>query len=192
MLADERLNMEQRIQLQQEYAEAVKNLQAVQVTDASASWGNFMDYIKNTQFDQLATMQAGWDEMMGSIVNFGQNMLTEQKSWNERCKELANDLANGIFNTFTKVIMQGLVMKSIMSIFPGMGGGGSLQSHNMSSYSSSWNPGNMAFAFANGGVADGWLSTRPRLMPRDSAGFEFGDDAVSDECVGILHMRFSS
>ena len=156
MLADERLNIEQRIQLQQEYAEAVKNLQAVQVTDASASWGNFMDYIKNTQFDQLATMQAGWDEMMGSIVNFGQNMLTEQKSWNERCKELANDLANGIFNTFTKVIMQGLVMKSIMSIFPGMGGGGSLQSHNMSSYSSSWNPGNMAFAFANGGVANGW------------------------------------
>lgn len=156
MLADERLNIEQRIQLQQEYAEAVKNLQAVQVTDASASWGNFMDYIKNTQFDQLATMQAGWDEMMNSVVNFGQNMLTEQKSWNERCKELANDLANGIFNTFTKVIMQGLVMKSIMSIFPGMGGGGSLQSHNMSSYSSIWNPGNMAFAFANGGVANGW------------------------------------
>lgn len=156
MLADERFNLEQRIQLQQEYAEVVKNLQAVQVTDASASWGNFMDYIKNTQFDQLATMQAGWDEMMNSITNFGQNMLTEQKSWNERCKDLANDLANSLFNTFTKVIMQGLVMQSIFSLFPGMGGGGSLVSHNMSSYSSSWNPGNMAFAFANGGVASGW------------------------------------
>lgn len=156
MLADERLNIEQRIQLQQEYAEAVKNLQAVQVTDMQASWGNFMDYIKNTQFDQLATMQAGWDEMMGSIVNFGQNMLTEQKSFSERCKDLYNDLANGIFNAFTKVIMQGLVMKAIMSMFPGMGGGGSLPSWNMSSYSNSWNSGNMAFAFANGGVANGW------------------------------------
>ena len=156
MLADERLNMEQRIQLQQEYAEAVKNLQAVQVTDMQASWGNFMDYIKNTQFDQLATMQAGWDEMMGSIVNFGQNMLTEQKSFSERCKDLYNDLANSIMNTMTKVIMQGLVMKAIMSMFPGMGGGGSLPSWNMSSYSNSWNSGNMAFAFANGGVANGW------------------------------------
>ena len=156
MLADERLNMEQRILLQQEYAEAVKNLQAVQATDLQASWGNFMDYIKNTQFDQLATLQAGWDEMMGSIVNFGQNMLTEQKSFSERCKDLYNDLANSIMNTMTKVVMQGLVMKAIMSMFPGMGGGGSLPSWNMSSYSDSWNPGNMAFAFANGGVANGW------------------------------------
>lgn len=156
MLADERLNMEQRILLQQEYAEAVKNLQAVQAADLQASWGNFMDYIKNTQFDQLATLQSGWDEMMSSIVNFGQNMLTEQKSFSERCKDLYNDLANSIMNTMTKVIMQGLVMKSIMSMFPGMGGGGSLPSWNMSSYSNSWNSGNMAFAFANGGVANGW------------------------------------
>lgn len=156
MLADERLNMEQRIQLQQEYAEAVKNLQAVQVTDMQASWGNFMDYIKNTQFDQLATMQAGWDEMMGSIVNFGQNMLTEQKSFSERCKDLYNDLANTLFNTFTKVIMQGLVMKAVTGLFGFGGGSGNLQSHNMSSYSNSWNTGNMAFAFANGGLANGW------------------------------------
>ena len=152
MLADERLNMEQRILLQQEYAEAVKNLQAVQATDLQASWGNFMDYIKNTQFDQLATLQSGWDEMMSSIVNFGQNMLTEQKSFSERCKDLYNDLANSIMNTMTKVIMQGLVMKAIMSMFPGMGGGGgskfNLANDFQSAYGLSYH--------ANGGVANGW------------------------------------
>ena len=154
LLADEKLNQEQRIQLQQEYAQAVKNLQEVQATDLQASWGNFLHYIKNTQLDQLATLKTGWDSIVSSITNFGQNMLTEQKSFSERCKDLYNDLANSILNTMTKIIMQGLVMKAIFSMFPGMGGGGDTIS--LESLTGQRGVLSTLPPFANGGVANGW------------------------------------
>ena len=38
------------------------------------------------------------------------------------------------------------------------------------------------------GVADSGLSASPRFVPRDHSGFQFRDDAVGDERVGVLHF----
>lgn len=122
MLTADTLTTEQRLQLQQQYSEAVIALQQAQATSWQDSWSTALEHLKNTQFDQLETLKSGWDDITGTISNFGQNMLTDQKSFSERCKDLYNDLANSIMNTMMKVIMQGLVMKSIMGIF-GIGGG---------------------------------------------------------------------
>lgn len=154
LLADESLTNAQRLQLQQEYADAVAALDQARRTDWQASWDSFVDYIKNTQFDQLETLKGGWDEITGTITNFGQNMLTEQKSFSERCKDLYNDLANSIMNTMMKVIMQGLVMKSIMGIF-GLGGGGATISSGVTTSMDKYL--DLGYrGYANGGHALGW------------------------------------
>lgn len=154
LLADESLTNEQRLQLQQEYADAVAALDQARRTDWQASWDSFVDYIKNTQFDQLETLKGGWDEITGTITNFGQNMLTEQKSFSERCKDLYNDLANSIMNTMMKVIMQGLVMKSIMGSF-GLGGGGATISSGVTTSMDKYL--DLGYrGYANGGHALGW------------------------------------
>ena len=48
-------------------------------------------------------------------------MITDQKSFSEASKELFKNLTNDILNMMMKVIMQGLVMNAIMSMF-GIGG----------------------------------------------------------------------
>lgn len=162
-LDNENLTLEQRLQLQQEYASAVTALQEAQATDWQASWGSVMTYIKNTQYDQLATMKSGVDDLLGTFTSFGQNMLTETKSWSERVDDLFTDLANSIMNTMMKVIMQGLVMNSIMSLF-GLGGstsfgvdasGISYQKFSGGTIVSSVPSSTLSFN-ADGGLAKGW------------------------------------
>ncbi len=149
MLSTQRLTLEQRLQLEQEYAATIQAIQQAQATDWQASWDSVLAHVRDTQFDQLATLEDGWDDITSTIANFGQNMLTEQKSFSERCKDLYNDLANSIMNTMMKVIMQGLVMKAVMGAFGFSGGGGIAFSSDPS-----WNVGYMAHA--NGGIASGW------------------------------------
>lgn len=122
-LQNTQLTEQEKLRLRQEYASAYTALQEAQAQNSNAIWDNALEHLKNTQLSQLETLNSGVDGMIGTLTNFGQNMLTEQKSFTERMKDLYSDLANSILNMMMKVIMQGLVMKSIMGIF-GMGGGG--------------------------------------------------------------------
>lgn len=155
-LQSTKINEEEKLRLRKEYAEATKELNQVQATNLDEAWKQSLDYLKNIQFDQVATVKAGIDEMLGAITNFGQNMLIEQKSFSDQADELFKDLANSIINTMMKVIMQGLVMNSIMSIF-GIGG----NSKTISMESLTGQKGVLSTLppvphFANGGVAHGW------------------------------------
>lgn len=149
MLSTQRLTLEQRLQLEQEYAATIQAIQQAQATDWLASWDSVLAHVRDTQFDQLATLEDGWDNITSTITNFGQNMLTEQKSFSGRCKDLYNDLANSIMNTMMKVIMQGLVMKAVLGAF-GLGGGSNIAFTSDPSWKIDYMP------HANGGIASGW------------------------------------
>lgn len=153
ILSSQQLNTEQRLQIMQEYSNAVKDMESATASDYKAAWEDALDYIRNKTYDQRATIQSGIDDMLDSFANFGQNMLTESKSIGERFDDLFKNLANSIMNTMMKVIMQGLIMKSIMGMF-GMGGtSGSIGDVKMYTDMSGWSP--VSF-HAKGGLADGW------------------------------------
>lgn len=116
-LAATNLTEQEKLRLRQEFAAANQALQEAQATDLKASWDNALEYIKNKQFNQFETIKGGFDDLLSTMTNFGQNMITEQKSFSEMSDQLFKDLANSIMNTMMKVIMQGLVMNSIMSMF---------------------------------------------------------------------------
>lgn len=161
-LEDTELTEKEKLRLKQEYAAATKELQDAQSADLTASWRTAMDEIKNLQYDQLGTMRQGLDDVLGTFTNFGQNMLTEQKSLSEMSDQLFKDLANSIMNTMMKVIMQGLVMNMVTSMF-GMGGGnvdlGGILSH--SSYFSiggtKYSGSSFMGGLASGGYAPGGM-----------------------------------
>ena len=154
ILSSQQLNTEQRLQIMQEYSNAVQDMESATAADYKTAWEDALDYIRNKTYDQRATIQSGIDDMLDSFANFGQNMLTESKSIGERFDDLFKNLANSIMNTMMKVIMQGLIMKSIMGMF-GMGGGtsGSIGDVKMYTDMSGWSP--VSF-HAKGGLADGW------------------------------------
>lgn len=154
ILSSQQLNTEQRLQIMQEYSNAVQDMESATAADYKTAWEDALDYIRNKTYDQRATIQSGVDDMLDSFANFGQNMLTESKSIGERFDDLFKNLANSIMNTMMKVIMQGLIMKSIMGMF-GMGGGtsGSIGDVKMYTDMSGWSP--VSF-HAKGGLADGW------------------------------------
>lgn len=155
ILSSQQLNTEQRLQIMQEYSNAVQDMESATAADYKTAWEDALDYIRNKTYDQRATIQSGIDDMLDSFANFGQNMLTESKSIGERFDDLFKNLANSIMNTMMKVIMQGLIMKSIMSIFS-MGGGTSSNSIGdvkMYTDMSGWSPVSL---HAKGGLADGW------------------------------------
>ena len=154
ILSNQQLTTSQRLQIMQEYSNAVKDMETATASDYRTAWEDALDYIKNKTYDQRATIQSGIDDILDSFTSFGQNMLTESKSISERFDDLFKNLANSIMNTMMKVIMQGLVMKSIMGLF-GMGGvstGSSIDSIGMYTDMSGWSP----MQFANGGIAEGW------------------------------------
>lgn len=155
ILSSQQLNTEQRLQIMQEYSNAVKDMESATASDYKTAWEDALDYIRNKTYDQRATIQSGIDDILDSFTNFGQNMLTDSKSIGERFDDLFKSLANSILNTMMKVIMQGLVMNSIMGMF-GMGGGssaGSIGGVKLYTDMSGWSP--VSF-HAKGGRAEGW------------------------------------
>lgn len=170
-LMNTQLTEEQKLELRQQYAEAYTALQEAQAQNSNAIWDNALEHLKNTQFSQLETLNSGIDGMLGTLTNFGQNMLTEQKSFTERMKDLYSDLANQILNMMMKVIMQGLVMNAIMSAFSLGGGGGS----NLFIDTSNYDIGSAIWAvpgFAKGGYAQRGLALvgeeGPELLDLDT------------------------
>lgn len=175
-LQNTQLTEEQKLELRQQYAEAYTALQEAQAANADAIWDNALEHLKNTQLSQLETLNNGVDGMIGTLTNFGQNMLTEQKSFTERMKDLYSDLANSILNMMMKVIMQGLVMKTIMSAF-GIGSVGSGGNSNLFIDTSNYDIGSANWAvphFAGGGYAQkGWAlvgEEGPELLDLDTPG----------------------
>lgn len=157
ILNSQQLNTEQRLQIMQEYSNAVKDMESATASDYKTAWEDALDYISNKTYDQRATIQSGIDDILDSFTNFGQNMLTESKSIGERFDDLFKNLANSIMNTMMKVIMQGLVMNSIMGMF-GMGGGASARSiGGVKLYTdmSGWEALKLP-THAKGGRAEGW------------------------------------
>lgn len=155
ILSSQQLNTEQRLQIMQEYSNAVKDMGSATASDYKTAWEDALDYIRNKTYDQRATIQSGIDDILDSFTNFGQNMLTESKSIGERFDDLFKNLANSIMNTMMKVIMQGLVMNSIMSMF-NIGGSASARSiGGVKLYTdmSGWSPVSL---HAKGGRAEGW------------------------------------
>lgn len=155
ILSSQQLNTEQRLQIMQEYSNAVKDMESATASDYKTAWEDALDYIRNKTYDQRATIQSGIDDILDSFTNFGQNMLTESKSIGERFDDLFKSLASSILNTMMKVIMQGLVMNSIIGMF-GMGGGssaGSIGGVKLYTDMSGWSP--VSF-HAKGGRAEGW------------------------------------
>lgn len=158
-LQNTQLTEQEKLRLRQEYASAYTALQEAQAQNSNAIWDNALEHLKNTQLSQLETLNSGVDSMIGTLTNFGQNMLTEQKSFTERMKDLYSDLANSILNMMMKVIMQGLVMKSIMGIFGMGGGGGTISTPNFGSADLGLSIGGVQVpGFAKGGYAQGGLT----------------------------------
>lgn len=158
-LQNTQLTEQEKLRLRQEYASAYTALQEAQAQNSNDIWDNALEHLKNTQLSQLETLNSGVDGMIGTLTNFGQNMLTEQKSFTERMKDLYSDLANSILNMMMKVIMQGLVMKSIMGIFGMGGGGGTISTPNFGSADLGLSIGGVQVpGFAKGGYAQGGLT----------------------------------
>lgn len=157
ILSSQQLNTEQRLQIMQEYSNAVQDMESATAADYKTAWEDALDYIRNKTYDQRATIQSGIDDMLDSFANFGQNMLTESKSIGERFDDLFKSLANSIMNTMMKVIMQGLIMKSIMSMFHmGAASPNSIGDVKMYTDMSGWSPWSPVSSHAKGGLADGW------------------------------------
>lgn len=158
-LQNTQLTEQEKLRLRQEYASAYTALQEAQAQNSNAIWDNALEHLKNTQLSQLETLNSGVDGMIDTLTNFGQNMLTEQKSFTERMKDLYSDLANSILNMMMKVIMQGLVMKAIMGIFGMGGGGGTISTPNFGSADLGLSIGGVQVpGFAKGGYAQGGLT----------------------------------
>ena len=153
ILESQQLTTSQRLEIMQEFANSVSDLEAATATKTKNAWDDALDYIKNKTYDQRETIRSGIDEMLGEFTNFGQNMLTESKSLSERFDDLFKNLANSIMNTMMKVIMQGLIMRSIMGMFGSSSGvtptGTALDTYNpLGKFSIG--------GMASGGYASGW------------------------------------
>ncbi len=99
------------VEKQQELAE---NKGKYSTNDA---WKSTMREMKSYQMDAQSSMKSGWNSVTGDIEGVFSDLLTTNKSFSERMKNLYIDVGNTILNTMTKIIMQGLVMNSIMTIF---------------------------------------------------------------------------
>lgn len=158
ILESQQLTTSQRLEIMQEFANSVSDLEAATATKTKNAWDDALEYIKNKTYDQRETIRSGIDEMLGEFTNFGQNMLTESKSISERFDDLFKNLANSIMNTMMKVIMQGLVMRTVMGLFGGGGisFGASASGASLGSGFNSIGDIGMGIQFANGGYASGW------------------------------------
>lgn len=114
MLKNESLCAEERIKIQTKIAEAADKINENSAMNWKEVWENTLEEIKETTLNQNETIREGIRNVVNDFTNFGQNLLTESKSFSERIRDLFKNLVNDIFNMYMKLAMQGL----IKSIFP--------------------------------------------------------------------------
>jgi hypothetical protein len=114
-LADVHLGFSDRVKLEQQYMENLKSLTSTEGKySISVAWKNQTREIKQYTMDAQSAMKSGWNSITGDMEGAFSNLLTENKSFGERMKNLYISIGNEILNTTMKIIMQGLIMNSVM------------------------------------------------------------------------------
>lgn len=164
-LQEAKLTNEQRIKLEQELANNIKELRDL---EAKTDWGGGLvklgQSMKEYTQDIGSAMASGWSSITDTIEGTFDNMLTKNESFAERMRDMYVSVANTILNTMMKIIMQGLIMNSVMKAF-GFGGsslsgdliGGTTGSllggfSGASPLSSTWSYHHSLTGFASGGI----------------------------------------
>ena len=122
------LTTQQRIELEEQYAAKIKEVRDLEAkTDWGAAIQKGIEHIKSYTQDIGTEINNTWDSVTNTIENGFSNMLTENKSFSERMRDIYINISNSILNMMMKIIMQGLIMHTVMKIFGlptgGVGGG---------------------------------------------------------------------
>lgn len=121
------LTTQQRIELEEQYAAKIKEVRDLEAkTDWGAAIQKGIEHIKSYTQDIGTEINNTWDSVTNTIENGFSNMLTENKSFSERMRDIYINISNSILNMMMKIIMQGLIMHTVMKIFgiPAGGAGG--------------------------------------------------------------------
>lgn len=112
------LTTQQRMELEEQYAAKIKEARDLEAkTDWGAGVKSAMDYIRSYTQDIGKDIKEAWDSVTNTIENGFNNMLTENKSFSERMRDIYVGISNAILNMMMKIIMQGLIMHTVMKIF---------------------------------------------------------------------------
>lgn len=120
LLKNDNLCAEERIKIQTKIAEAADEINANSALSWKEVWKDTLEEVRETILDQSDTVRQGIRNIFNDFVNFGQNLLTESKSFSERIRDLFKNLANDIFNMSMKFAMQGL----LKNLFPAVAANG--------------------------------------------------------------------
>lgn len=114
-LAEMQLTTEEKMKLEQSLYENQKSLDTLMAkTSWSGGLASLQQEMRGYSQDIGSAMTEGWNNITGSMEGAFSNLLTENKSFAERMKNLYISIGNEILNTTMKIIMQGLIMNSVM------------------------------------------------------------------------------
>lgn len=114
-LAEMQLTTEEKMKLEQSLYENQKSLDTLMAkTSWSGGLASLQQEMRSYSQDIGSAMTEGWNNITGNMEGAFSNLLTENKSFGERMKNLYISIGNEILNTTMKIIMQGLIMNSVM------------------------------------------------------------------------------
>ncbi|KMO86425.1 hypothetical protein AB840_08135 [Megasphaera cerevisiae DSM 20462] len=114
-LAEMQLTTAEKTKLEQSLYENQKSLDTLMAkTSWSGGLASLQQEMRSYSQDIGSAMTEGWNNITGSMEGAFSNLLTENKSFAERMKNLYISIGNEILNTTMKIIMQGLIMNSVM------------------------------------------------------------------------------
>lgn len=130
-------NRDRRMQLEQELANTIKQLNENSVYEFKSGWTQALDEIANRQINFKDQVTGAFDSIEGSLVT----LVSSTGSAKDKFKQFCQDVTNTILKSMTQIIIRGLITKAIMAAI-GLGGG----SISIGSYA------------GGGGGTPGWLS----------------------------------
>lgn len=163
ILADTELNIQQRINYEQQYADAVKQIRQNDMTNFSTAWKATLDELSQQQINYGESVR----NVFSSIETSATSLLTSTESFGKRIKNFFSDIASSIMQEMSKLIMKALITNVLLSAFSRMFGGKKIGTsvdsinsgttnlyQNSANYSLGKNVG--ISTFASGGLANGW------------------------------------
>lgn len=116
------LTLAQRTKLEEEL---YSNLQKLHSLEAKGDWGQGLQQLgrnMRTYTQDIGTaLTNGWNSITQQAEGAFDDMLTSSESFGQRMTNLVTGVANIVLNTMMKIIMQGLIANTVMSLL-GMGG----------------------------------------------------------------------
>ena len=184
MLQDASIYAEDRIKIEKQLAEVIKQIHANSAYDVQSGWQEALHELANQQVNFKETFTSTFGSIEGSLVN----LVSSTENAKDKFKKFCEDVTKTILQAMAQIIIRGLITKAIMGAI-GLGGGRTSFVGGSSITNWGGNPLTSRLFAAGGGLISGAGTGTSDSIPAMLSNGEYVVKAAAVKRIGVPRLN---